>query len=708
MIRKNSFLSISVILLSLVLFCSCLKPAEQGASRNPSASSGTAISSEQTPPYNELELTHDAIALESGAAYYLPLGEGKYIPANDAVWKAYLDEQEFSALESLSMPFVAVDLGEQAQVYVMENPLRTKVVFTCDPDLRLYIVGEESALDPSAINTVRVYTVSNSAVDVAAAYKSYLAETRPIVTLEEKAKQNPNVAKLYGAPHIYLWGDFLLSEGDIHWQAFLRALDSPVLTHISKVLEGTAEDDGSFSQVIARLHSQDYVDQYQKSVLLRGISTALKQEIFYDPAVLTKSNDAIEALLAKKQRNPVERMELNKQALYENLPNVFEPAAEWYNQESVDILSEMKAAGIDNAWIGLNSWEQAYQKPQLVQEAVKYGYLIGPYDSYHSIHEPGKEQWITAAFPDASLYENATVQNEKGEKIAGFQNVGRKLNPTLAMPAVQQRVEEIVSTGLQFNSWFVDCDATGEVYDDYSSDHPTTKQQDIAARLKRLDYIAREHGMVVGSEGGNDYAANDIAFAHGIELQSFSWMDDDMKSNKGSEYYLGKYYNAKGGVPEKFAKLVPVKEKYRQLFLDMSYQIPLYKMVYNNSMISAYHWDWSTFKIVDEAESRMLREILYNVPPMYHLDRAEWEKYRDRIIDHHAMWSAFSKKAITREITGFAFLSDDRLVQSTQYGSDLQVVANFTGDDFLHGDMMIPPRSALLIDNSGSNIIYTP
>lgn len=707
MIQKKSFLGISATLLSLLLFCSCMKPAEQEVNHDPSASSSTAISSEQPPAYNELELTHDGMTLEQGAAYYLPLGEGKYIPANDAVWKAYLDGQEFSVLENLSMPFLAVDLGERAQVYVMENPFRTKVVFTCDPDLRLHIVGEESAIDPSAINTVRVYTVGNSAVDVAAAYKSYLAETQPIVTLEEKAKQNPDVAKLYGAPHIYLWGDFLLSERDIHWQALLKALDSPALTHIIKVLEGTAEDDGSFSQTIAQLHSQDYVDQYQKSVLLRGISTALTQEIFYDPVVLTKKNDTIETLLSKNQRNPVEQIELNKQALYENFPDVFEPVAEWYNHDSVDILSEMKASGIGNAWIGLNSWEQAYHKPQLVEEAVKNGYLIGPYDSYHSIHEPGKEQWITAAFPDTSLYENATVQNEKGEKIAGFQNTGRKLNPTLAMPSVKQRVEAILSTGLQFNSWFVDCDATGEVYDDYSSDHPTTKQQDIAARLERLDYIAHERGMVIGSEGGNDYAANSLAFAHGIELQSFSWMDDDMKSNKESEYYLGKYYNAKGGVPEKFAKPVPVKEKYRKLFLDMSYQIPLYKLVYNNSLISAYHWDWSTFKIEDEAENRMLREILYNAPPMYHLDRTEWEKYRDRIIDHHAVWSAFSKKAITREMTGFAFLSDDRMVQSTQYGSDLQVVANFTDAAFLYDDMMIPPRSALLIDNSGSNI-YTP
>lgn len=707
---KKSILRIGAAGLSMVLLCSCAGQTGRGVIPEPPASSGAANASEQTEQtleYSQTALTPEGIAIEPGAAYYLPLGEGKYVPADDGVWKEYLDGQEFSALENLSMPFVAVDRGESAQVYVMENPYRAKVAFTCEPDLRLKLLGEESPLDPSAANHVRVYTVGNSAVDVANAYKSYLAETRPVITLEEKAKQNPNIEKLYGAPHIYLWGEFLLSEQDVHWQEFRKAADTPVLTHIAKVLEGMPEEDGAFSQVLSRLQSQDYVDQYQKNVLLRGISTALKQENFYDREVLPKRNETIDALLALDQRNPAERIELHKQALYENLPGVFVDVEKWYNQDSVDILREMKEAGIDRAWIGLNSWEQAYQKPQLVEEAVRNGYLIGPYDSYHSIHEPGKEQWITAAFPDASLYENATVENEKGDKIAGFQNTGRKLNPTLAMPSVKQRVGGILDTGLPFNSWFVDCDATGEVYDDYSAEHPTTKQQDVAARLERLDYITGEQGMVVGSEGGNDYAANSIAFAHGIELQSFSWMDEDMKSNKESEFYLGKYYSAKGGTPEKFAKPVPVKEKYRTLFLDMSYQIPLYKLVYNDCVITTYHWDWSTFKIIGETENRMLREILYNVPPMYHLDRTEWDAYRDRIVPHYAVWSAFSREAVTREMTEFTFLTDDRLVQSTQFGTDLRAVANFTDTEYSYHGRAIPPRSVLLI-GGGSSHIFTP
>ena len=479
--RLSIFYRITVAALALLALCACVQQPDGSAVDSQASSEMAPIESAAQPnlKYTTAELTPDGLSVERGTAYYLPLGEGKYIPAFDQDWKEYLDGEQFEVLESFSMPFVAVDKGDTALVYVLENPYRASVRFSCEPDLTLKLIGEETTLVPTEANTVRIYTTENGAAAVASVYKSYLAETRNILTLADKARQNPNLAKLYGAPHIYLWGDFALSEEDVKWQALIQSAGSPVLAHAGKVIASTAEDDGQFPEVLAKIAGQDYVDKYQRSVLLRGISTALRQEEFYDAAVFPRSNAAIKELTAKSQLNAAELLELNKQALYENLPGVLSPVEEWYAYDSSDIITEMKAAGIENAWIGLNSWEQGYQ-PQLVDTAVESGYLVGPYDSYHSIHEPGKEQWSTAAFPDDSLYEDATVMNKTGEKISGFQNVGRKLNPTLAMPSVKRRVEEILSTGVQFNSWFVDCDATGEVYDDYSPAHPTTKQEDVA------------------------------------------------------------------------------------------------------------------------------------------------------------------------------------------------------------------------------------
>ena len=186
------------------------------------------------------------------------------------------------------------------------------------------------------------------------------------------------------------------------------------------------------------------------------------------------------------ERSPYRQIRLNQNALAVNMPDVFHPVNTWLEKETTGLLTEMKEAGIGQAWIGLNSWEQAYVKPELARQAEKQGHLLGAYDSYHSIHEPGKEQWITAKFSDAGLYEDAVVTGPDGEPVKGFKNVGRKLNPTLALPAVKSRMGEIMGTGLPFGSWFVDCDAFGEIYDDYSPEHDTTQEQDLAARMERL------------------------------------------------------------------------------------------------------------------------------------------------------------------------------------------------------------------------------
>lgn len=215
-----------------------------------------------------------------------------------------------------------------------------------------------------------------------------------------------------------------------------------------------------------------------------------------------------------------------------------DPVEDWADSVTVDIIEDMKNSGISNLLINFDDWRTSFAKSEFVENANEYGYLIGTYDSYHSIHKSGEEQWLTATFEDTTLFDEATVTNKKGEKIEGFNGVGRKLNPNLAMPSVRSRVEEILDTGIEFNTWFLDTDGTGEVFDDYSENHITTEEEDINARIERVKYLNNEKDMIVGTEGGNDFINKYVAYAHGIDMGPFKWMDKDLK-DKNSEYYLG-------------------------------------------------------------------------------------------------------------------------------------------------------------------------
>lgn len=641
-----------------------------------------------------------------GDSYYIPFGEGKKIPADDAIWNQYLRGGSFSTIEQLSMPFWSVVTGDQAVTYILDYPYYSSLDFIDQDQNSFVVMNEFPEIDQKKERHILIARSEHNPVKIAKVYRNYVTEKGNYVTLAEKAQQNPEVEKLYGAPHIYLWANELIAPENVNWPAFCKEINSDVIQYLKK--RSKESDEGAeVTIVFDELASRDYVSEYQKRMICQMISQLLFTDDFYDETVFEKV--ATKQLLAdlKQTDHKYQKMGAHKQILAASLPDVFKPVEEWVNEETVDLIENIRQSGIDRAWIGLSDLEMIYNKPQMAAAAVQSGFLIGAYDSYHSIHEPGKEQWGTAAFENQSLYEQATVIDKNGKKISGFKNVGRKLNPTLSLPSVKKRMDQMLAGGITFNSWFIDCDATGEIYDDYTPGHITTKEQDLQARLERMRYIRDEKNLVIGSEGGHDFAASTIAFAHGIELPAFAWMDPDMKQNKESKYYIGRYYSVAGGVAEHFSRQIPVKDYYYQLFLNMKYQVPLYKLVYNNSVITSYHWDWPTFKIKDAVNDRMLREILYNVPPLYHLDKEEWTKYQDSIVTHTKIWSDFSRRAVQQEMTDFRYLTANGLVQKTVYGDQITVVANFSDESFLYQEQEITPHSLLIQDQRGSEI-YIP
>lgn len=652
----------------------------------------------------------------AGENYMIPLREGKYIPKDDAYWKDYLNDMEIDMMETLSMGFFGVNHEDYNILYIADDLFHSEMQFNTIETIGFGVEHTYTSITKDKSYGYRIYVTPNEPVYLAKLYKQYQVAQGKFKTLEAKAEEQPNIRKLYGASHMYLWDKAVIAEENINWQALqqldikalIQKLDKESMTWLTKMLT-TTETGSSMQEVLKQVVEQDYIDNYQKSVVCLFLSELLLRPDFYEANVFNAQDSRMKALIEKGvgNLNESEMIELNKHALQQSMPEVFAPVQEWTYSRGVEFLEEMKAEGIDKLWIGLDHWAQGLANPNLVDYAVEAGYLIGPYDSYHSIHEPGQEAWHTATFEDTNLYEEATISNKEGKYEKGFQGVGRKLNPTLSLEAVNQRVKRLMANGVNFNTWFVDCDATGEIYDDYTEGHITTKEEDLQARLDRMALIRDQYGMVMGSEGGNDFASTTIALAHGIELPSFSWMDEDMKANKESAYYLGRWYSPKGGVPEKFSKPVPVKEAYKKIFLDPVYSIPLFKLVYNDSLITTYHWDWSTFKIQDEVENRMLYEILYNVPPMYHLDKWEWDKYKESIVRHSNFYEDFSEQAILLPMTSFEVLTSDRLVQSTTFGETLQVVANFKDQPYTYDKDVLEPHSLIVYDGE-EKYIYQP
>ena len=377
----------------------------------------------------------------------------------------------------------------------------------------------------------------------------------------------------------------------------------------------------------------------------------------------------------------------------------------WGDGHSPKMLTLLSQAGLDRLWLGSPDWAGLRDHADMVKKAIDLGYLIGPYDSFHSIHRPGEtDTWETAQF-DQKLYDTGGVILADGRHKTGFKKKGYILNAGFARPWVGERVRRLMAE-FRCNSWFVDCDAAGELYDDYSAAHPATQRDDMKARVSRMGWIVDTFHAVVGSEGGSSYAAGVIHFAHGEMTPVIGWGDPALTDRK-SPYYLGGYYPPDG--PACFFKQVPMKPEYHRIYSDAHFRLPLYQVAFHDSVVTTHQWGFGSLKFKDEDHTRELLELLYNVPPLYHLNTAAWKKQKDEIVRHYAFFSPLHRQAALMPMMDFQWLTDDHLVQRTRFGDKLEMVGNFGDQAFDWQGTSLPAHSILARGlDSGGVQIYSP
>jgi hypothetical protein len=208
-----------------------------------------------------------------------------------------------------------------------------------------------------------------------------------------------------------------------------------------------------------------------------------------------------------------------------------------------------------------------------------------------------------------------------------------------------------------------------------------------------MAWIRDTYGLVIGSERGAAYSAPVIHFAHGMLTPVFGWGDPDLQKNRASPYYLGAWWPPDG--PQIMLKQVPVKPTYRTRYFDPRFRIPLYEMVFHDSLIATHHWQSASLKFSDQAATTELLELLYGVPPLYHLNLDEFARRKERICAHYRFFSPLHRELALLPMTDFAWLTPDRLVQRTIFGDRVEMVANFTTRDFAYQGITVPARSIL-------------
>ncbi|MFM2607714.1 glycoside hydrolase [Vibrio chagasii] len=625
----------------------------------------------------------------------LPFSEGMRVPTNDKRWANYLanNHSGSNTTQDLKMPFWTTQQSDQFISYQLINPTNNQLFFndvTSESDSKnkslidMSASHQFTALNQSQPFAVRI-TLGDSMLDGAKQYRGWRIANGLSESLASKQARNPDISKLVGASHVYLFGKDPLSIQDVKdWWGLKEWYFESSKLNIS---------DQAKRELSTLSKGKDWLSRYHKQLLLDSISQSLQS--LYPVASPTLADNTIETQYIAAQSR--------KKWLSEHASSFLNSPDTWGQALSSGMVKNLNNAGLNKLWLGFDNWMPAFYQPNAVELAKQSGYLVGTYDSYNTaIPAQLNDSWLTAQLPDP-IRKTCAIELADGSLKKGFRGNGFYLNPNCHLDYVKQRAKDIINFG-HFNSLFLDVDATAMAREDYSNN--TSESEMLSAFNNRMQGLSEQPSLVLGSEDGNSLTTKGIAFAHGLETVGFGWTDKDMKENRQSPYFLGRWYP--DHKPDFFFKPTKVKEPYKTLLFSPQYRVPLYQTVFHDEVINTHHWHSDSLKFTNVKANRDLTAMLYNTPTMVHLTRDEALKNtspRLKALKHYQDgFEPIHEQLRDKALIDFSWLNNHGTVQQTTFSDGSKIIANFSDQVFNKGDIDVAAASINAILSNGEVI----
>lgn len=625
-----------------------------------------------------------------GRGLILPHGEGYYAAATNPLWRDFLIEQLSPANTSqdLSLPMLGMDHGSYTLNWIWRTPFNNAVAFAGEGDgLRVRFAHEFTGIGERKPFEMTLHLGGQDLLSGAKRYRRMLIADGRYEPLADKLSPANSGSRLLGAPQLYLWGNGPIGLKDVKdWAGFVKTLSgsSPLAEKLRK----------RFDAETRKALKESPRTRYANRVVLAGVNQAL--------AELARAEWQTDRPDWKAMAGIYAGLRADVRAVFAR--SLSGDGAGWGETLSRATFAALRKAGISKAWIGVaDGWEGGLWNPEAVQAAVDSGFLIAPYDSYQTALPTGfRPDWTTAAL-GRNVYEECAVIRRDGSPQPGFQKAGHYTATGCVRPTLEARTSAVLDA-VPFNSWFLDAYATGMVFDSYATKAPQTMEQNARENEAAARWLAGRFSMPVASEDGNATTAGGIALAHGMQVPVFGWGDEEMMKDRASPYYLGRWYP--DNEPEFFFKPVPVKEPFRTLLFGPANRLPLYQSVFHGSVITANHWHTDSLKLSNVRREAELMQLLYNVPPLYHLSQNTLKKRLPVIARQQAFFQPLHERLATQELVSFRYLSDDRRVQETAFADGTRLIANTAGESRTAEGETISAFTIIVLQNGKKTASY--
>lgn len=359
-----------------------------------------------------------------------------------------------------------------------------------------------------------------------------------------------------------------------------------------------------------------------------------------------------------------------------DLPRLFAAphAYVWGDGRDLAFLNDLKRLGIARIVLSYDQNPNAHRHlvgPEYLKKAYALGYLAGPYDTFDNGQSAKTADSPAAIWPD-DLYPSGCIRDNAGRAVPGFGNRGCEMSSEAVarhIPFVPaKRYARHIADGA--SEVFVDVDAFGEFHDDFSPDHPMTMAKDRTNKLARMETAIGDFHLVLGSENVTAWSAGTTHYSHGTAQAHTMAVWPLLRDKRFGGWWP----------PERptlfFSPFVPTPGEARALF-DPADRLPLFEAVFHDAVVAVDRWEFGLMKVPSQARNRFARALLYGTPTMWNLDRRELARTGAWLKAAHDDFTKAHGSTTPDALTGFAWLTPDRLVQQARYAGGRVIIANF-------------------------------
>jgi arylsulfatase A-like enzyme len=357
---------------------------------------------------------------------------------------------------------------------------------------------------------------------------------------------------------------------------------------------------------------------------------------------------------------------------------------------AADMAYSFRDAGVDRCLFAMCNvplhkpdvpdWEE--QMAVAIKRVRSLGNHVYRYDQYRDAFQPDPtkghhHQINTNAWPDK------LVRRADGSRVSAFGPASGIVCAKHFLPLAKETFDHEFRD-FEYSARFLDClgsvgfNMEAECFDPaHQCDRYYTRQQRIALLAE-----VNRRGKLASTECGLDYL---IPHVH--------WFEGASTLVRWKEFFPVKQRTETAGINDatgsghsgrlsELAKLAPTERPDLSVSISTRYRIPFYSLCHHDEVIATWRWEDGMDDPLVYWPLKNLWSVLNGTPPLYRTTADRIAKYRDEITRTQHYVSDWVREVALDAMTNHRFVTEDRLVQESEFSSGRGVVVNFGDTNF--------------------------